>query len=98
MSEQDLVPITEDDLAGFTQKLTDWGESLEAKDRALLNILVDKARDTEPEMSDEQLETVAGGVMNFRSSLTNIFPRSLFSGGLKVSGWVEAGDPWIRGI
>ena len=62
MTEQQEMYLSEDELAAFSGKLEAWGETLPPKERALLYLMVDRmAGDDDGELSDEDLEGVAGG-------------------------------------
>ncbi len=58
------LPISEEDLEAFSCKLLEWGEKLPLKERALLHLMIDSAVGQDPkeaELSDSQLDAVAGG-------------------------------------
>jgi len=63
MTEEQEMYLSEEELAAFASKLEAWGETLPPKERALLNLMVDRmAGDDDGELSDEDLESVAGGI------------------------------------
>ncbi len=86
------VTVTQKDVDAFSAKLQVWGETLDAKEKALLHVLMNSAESGAPgeaQLSDQQLESVAGGAgiasssFNFRS--VNVLSRFLGVGGLSAA-------------
>jgi len=64
MSKPQDIYLTDDDLEAFANKLAAWKQELPAKEQALLGLMIDRmAGEADEELSDDQLESVAGGTM-----------------------------------
>jgi hypothetical protein len=60
MSEE----LTADELAVFCSKLEKWSESLPLKERAFLEVLLKTASEIGSDLSDADLDHVAGGTLS----------------------------------
>lgn len=78
--------ITAQELAAFRAKLGVWGQSLSAGEGAVLESVLDRAGAASTELTNEALDSVAGGAPIVRLP------------GLPARGWVRAGNPWVRQI
>jgi hypothetical protein len=96
------VTINQKDVEAFSAKLQQWGQGLDAKEKALLHVLINSAESGAPgeaQLSDQQLEGVAGGAgtlatFNFRA--TSLLSRYLGPSGLAAGGEVkEGGNPTV---
>jgi hypothetical protein len=90
------VKINQKDVEAFSAKLQQWGQTLDAKEKALLHVLMNAAESGAPadaQLSDKDLEGVAGGalgVVHLRSTrlLSSFLTKG---GGLAAGGEVEEG-------
>ena len=98
-SEQ--IKISQKDVEAFSAKLEAWGQNLDAKEKALLHVLLNSAASglpEETELSDKELEGVAGGLLSrsFDLRTSTVLSRYLSKGGLAAGGEVsEGGNPTV---
>jgi hypothetical protein len=98
----DNIPrIDQSDAEAFSAKLHAWGETLNAKERAFLHVLVKAAEESLParsELSDQELEGVAGGAgvpLTLGTRAFSVFSRFIGRGGLAAGGEITEGEPTI---
>ena len=81
------LSYTTDELATFSNKLNHWARSLSVKERALLQILLDKASgNVEDSLSAEDLDGVVGGATLGTLTLGAKTFGALSNSGLNLSG------------
>ena len=83
--------VTKSDIATIAKKLQEFSEQLEPKEQALLRLLLARA---DEDVAIDAYEFVP------ETSVSRTVSRGLqglLGGrGVRVSGWVEAGDPWVQ--
>lgn len=93
MTSENTVPVSQEDVTAFVQKLENWGKELPPKERALLQILLSRAEGTSPADVDVQGYALPSIGLVANSALSPL----LSAGRLGVTGaWVEMGDPWAQ--
>jgi hypothetical protein len=89
--EEERVPVSDEEVSSFAQKLEDWGKDLPPEEQALLQVLVGRAEGT----SEEDVQGFALG-MPIGVATTNLFSGLRTTGRLTRGAWVEMGEPWIQ--
>jgi hypothetical protein len=83
--------VTSADIAALATRLADWSETLPPGERSLAQLLVQHARDLQPEdvQSKQRVNDISTAI---RSVVSSINDRLGASGG----GWVEIGPVWEK--
>lgn len=99
--------VGEEEVQSFTEKLEAWGEGLNVGEKALLQIVLERA-------AGRSIESAGEADLAFPASkgfggVVQPFLRELVAGGAlnvrlpeepmarPIRGWVRAGTPWIQG-
>jgi len=99
--------IGEEELRGFVRKLDDWGASLPLGEKALLQLVLERAAGRGIG-SAQEADFNFPAAQGFGGVVTPFLQEIVSSGALSVRapdvammrpvrGWVEAGDPWVQG-
>lgn len=95
------VKITQKDVEAFSAKLQAWGQGLDVKEKTLLHVLMNSAAAGAPggdELTEKELEGVAGGILSPSVRSTALLARFLGKGGLAAGGEVkDGGNPTVSG-
>jgi hypothetical protein len=100
--------VRDDDLNRFTRKLDAWGDSLSLGEKALLQVVLERAAGPGLAAAAEETDFSFPATGGFGDVVAPFLRELVSSGALSVRapgieptrairGWVEAGDPWVRG-
>ena len=85
--------ISSSEIRSLSTKLETWSKRLPAKERAILQVILDKANGRE--IGDTEGFSLQPSVSE---STRNIFRSLLKGGSLHASAWVQLGEPWIQSV
>jgi len=86
--------LSEEDIWPLADKLAGWSATLPVKEQALLHLLLARAQGSTEGLSSAEGMTLPGVKATTISVLRPILQQL---GHGRVDGWVEAGDPWVKG-
>jgi hypothetical protein len=97
--------VSDVELRSFIEKLNAWADSLNLGEKALLQILLERAAGRLGDKEDADLAFPASA--GFGKTVTPFLHELVASGALSVrapslggravEGWVKDGDPWVKG-
>ncbi|MGV9836482.1 hypothetical protein ACWDUL_20165 [Nocardia niigatensis] len=104
--DRDSSTIGSEELDGFQVKLDAWASSLNLAEKALLQLILERAAGREVR-SAEDADFSFPASQGFAAVVAPFLREIVASGALSVQppetssrvtrGWVEAGDPWVQG-